>query len=175
MRFHSLICALEQGLQQQLGLLTALSAEQYRAPAKGCFKSSVGMHIRHSLDHFAAFFDGLAVGQIDYEGRKRDQEVEQLPEVAITLIEKCISLLDMLRERTDGPLKIREESESNTDAKVFVQSSIGRELQFLLGHTVHHNALIALIVDGQGIELPDDFGVAPSTQRYEAKSKQPSA
>jgi hypothetical protein len=172
MRFHSLICAIEKGLRQQLGLLSVLSAEQYSAPAQSYFKSSAGMHIRHNLDHFSAFFDGLAMGKIDYEGRERDEEVEQVPTVAMDLIEKCINLLDLLRKKeTDTSLNIREESESNTDAKVLLLSSVGRELQFLLGHTVHHNALIAMIVHSQGISLPAGFGVAPSTQRHAAKTE----
>jgi hypothetical protein len=41
----------------------------------------------------------------------------------------------------------------------------------LLGHTVHHNAIIAMIVDRHGLKLPQGFGVAPSTQRHQAKAE----
>jgi hypothetical protein len=42
-------------------------------------------------------------------------------------------------------------------------STVARELQFLLSHTVHHYALIALILRLQGFEPGEEFGVAPST------------
>jgi hypothetical protein len=39
-------------------------------------------------------------------------------------------------------------------------------LQFLCSHTVHHFALIKLLLDGTGVDLAPEFGVAPSTLAY---------
>ena len=168
MRFDSLIDAVQTALQQQLDILEALSADIYRAASSGPFNSSVGMHMRHNLDHFDAFFQGLPKGQIDYESRGRNTMIEELPEVASAALEKTVARLDTLHsQEVDGVLLVREESEAGTVERCWLTSSIGRELQFLLGHTVHHNALIAMIVHGHGIELPASFGVAPSTQRHE--------
>ena len=41
-----------------------------------------------------------------------------------------------------------------------------RELQFLLSHSVHHYAIIAMICGQHEIEVPEGFGVAPSTLKY---------
>jgi hypothetical protein len=41
-----------------------------------------------------------------------------------------------------------------------------RELQFLLSHTVHHYALMALILRLQGFNPAAEFGVAPSTLQH---------
>jgi len=49
----------------------------------------------------------------------------------------------------------------------FSRSTIQRELQFLSSHTVHHFAIVAMILKIQGFETPDTFGVAPSTLKYE--------
>jgi hypothetical protein len=49
------------------------------------------------------------------------------------------------------------------DSSVWAASSLARELQFTLSHTVHHYALIALILRLQGFAPPADFGVAPAT------------
>lgn len=175
MKLDALIYALEDLLDQERVLLGVLSREQYVAPAKGRFSSSVGMHIRHNLDHFAAFFDGLTSREIDYESRERNVDVEQVPAVAIGLIEQFIGRLNELRGASDAALNIREESDANPEGTAQLPSSIGRELQFLLGHTVHHHALIVLLLDGQGVELPAGFGIAPSTQRYHAKAAVASA
>jgi hypothetical protein len=49
-------------------------------------------------------------------------------------------------------------------------SSVGRELQYLVAHTVHHFALMAVALRTCGHRLPDEFGVAPSTLRHEESS-----
>ena len=46
-------------------------------------------------------------------------------------------------------------------------STIGRELQFLVSHSVHHFAMIRGISQRGGEELDGDFGMAPSTLRYQ--------
>ena len=50
-------------------------------------------------------------------------------------------------------------------------SSVERELQFLSSHTVHHYALIAVILRLNGVQPEEGFGVAPSTQRYWKESR----
>ena len=50
-------------------------------------------------------------------------------------------------------------------------SSIGREMQALASHTVHHFALIAMTLQALGFHLDRDFGMAPSTLRYQASRK----
>ncbi len=50
-------------------------------------------------------------------------------------------------------------------------SSITRELDFLLSHTIHHYAIIAVLCRLQNVEVEPDFGVAPSTLRYQSTSK----
>lgn len=45
-------------------------------------------------------------------------------------------------------------------------SSVGRELQFLVNHTVHHFAMIRGICQRAGNELDPDFGMALSTLRH---------
>ncbi len=171
MRFDSLIDAVKQSLEQELELLSVLPAERYSAPTTGFYRSSVGMHIRHNLDHFAAFFEGLPLARIDYESRERNTEIEELPESARAEINRYLEQLDALRSKEECALEVREESEAGATHRDWLPSSLGRELQFLLGHTVHHHALIAMIVHGHGIALPTGFGVAPSTQRHKQKLK----
>ncbi|NIP97468.1 MAG: hypothetical protein GWO24_30170, partial [Akkermansiaceae bacterium] len=50
---------------------------------------------------------------------------------------------------------------------------LGRELQFLVSHTVHHFAMIGGICRALGVALEDDFGVAPSTIRHRVQLESP--
>jgi hypothetical protein len=54
--------------------------------------------------------------------------------------------------------------------RVLSASTALRELQFLVSHTVHHYAVIALILRARGLEPGPDFGVAPSTLKYEQET-----
>jgi hypothetical protein len=67
----------------------------------------------------------------------------------------------------DTPIQIKNDDGGHRDAaSVFSPSTIGRELQFLASHTVHHFAIMAMILRLQDIHPPADFGIAPSTLRF---------
>lgn len=171
MQNHSILTALIEVLEQERSLLSQLDPAVYTAPGTGAFRSSIGAHIRHNLDHFTSFFVGLPEGRIDYEKRRRDDGIARSPEHALADIDQHIAALEALMQ--DAPerfLQVREESEPVAEGGPrWLDSSVGRELQFLLGHTVHHHAIIALLVAQQGMDLPASFGVAPSTQRHERR------
>jgi uncharacterized damage-inducible protein DinB len=42
-------------------------------------------------------------------------------------------------------------------------TSAERELAFVVSHTIHHNALVRVMVKLLGANVPADFGYAPST------------
>ena len=50
------------------------------------------------------------------------------------------------------------------------ESNVKRELQYLQAHTIHHYAIISMIMRVQGIETDREFGVAPSTLSYRQTS-----
>jgi uncharacterized damage-inducible protein DinB len=49
-----------------------------------------------------------------------------------------------------------------------VRTTLARELAFVVQHTVHHCALIAVLLEWQGYRVPYGFGLAASTQRARA-------
>jgi hypothetical protein len=44
-----------------------------------------------------------------------------------------------------------------------VRSTLARELRALASHTIHHYALVAVVLRLRGVAVPAHFGVAPST------------
>jgi hypothetical protein len=60
---------------------------------------------------------------------------------------------------------------SETGAALWHRSSLGRELEFVLSHTVHHHALIAEKLAANGDNAVRDFGVAPSTLEFWNRSR----
>jgi uncharacterized damage-inducible protein DinB len=131
---------------------------------------SIGAHFRHVLDHYFAFFHGLEEGRIDYDRRDRDPEIETDLHTARAAAEQVEAALRTLPAATiQAPILINVAVATEAHGETLWEpSTVQRELAFLLSHTVHHYALISLHARCYGVELGEDFGVAPSTLEYRA-------
>jgi uncharacterized damage-inducible protein DinB len=132
------------------------------------YPSGIGSHLRHCIDHYRCFINGVEDNKIDYDGRKRDPRLETDSAYAARELSDICHELERL-PATDQAVQSKMDCGS-VDQCPFSDSTIKRELQFLISHTVHHYALIAMILRHQGIALPPQFGIAPSTIKYEQNS-----
>jgi hypothetical protein len=153
-------------LRQALALLDQMDDETFSASPSGLAPHRVGSHLRHVLEFYQCFLDGLETSRIDYDARKRDESIERRRQSATTSIRSIISLLEEVSSfEGDWKLAVRME---NADEDVYLISSVGRELQALSSHTIHHFALIAITLRLHGFDVDQDFGMSPSTLRYQA-------
>jgi uncharacterized damage-inducible protein DinB len=129
------------------------------------FQSGVGMHIRHLLDFYKAFL-AMRDGTIDYDRRERSLALETDREAALEAIRSVGKALRGVDDIDRRVLSKNDDGGRRDPQTAFNHSSIGRELQFLASHTVHHYAIIAMILAFQGFTPPKDFGVAASTLSY---------
>jgi len=166
---------MQRAIHENIGLLQScdvllgtLPPGEYARATDVCFNGAIGEHVRHLLDHYLGFFDGLENdGRIDYEARRRDARIERDLEFARTLLREVIGRLTRL-EGTDLGVRIQVRIEVAGGDPVWADSCPARELCFLVNHTVHHCALIGVICRANGVGVPADFGVAPSTLRHRA-------
>ncbi|MEZ5314210.1 MAG: DinB family protein [Thermoanaerobaculia bacterium] len=127
---------------------------------------TAGPHLRHVLDHYSSFLSGLPEFRIDYDARERDPRLETSIAFAVDRLREISGGLVLLdQELLEMPIEVRLES-GGPEEEQWSRSTVRRELQFLLSHTVHHFALIALVLERHGVEVPEDFGVAPSTLKH---------
>jgi hypothetical protein len=94
--------------------------------------------------------------------------LEVSPEAAILRIQSLISQLENDRALL-GDCVVWVRAEGGAHAALndgYLISSVGRELQMLSSHAVHHFALIGFILGLLGVTLPPNFGVAPSTLHH---------
>ena len=131
---------------------------------------SIGAHFRHVLDHYFAFFNGLQEGRIDYDRRDRDPEIEADLHAARAAADRIEAALRALLPATiQAPILVNVAVATEAHGEpLWEHSTVQRELAFLLSHTVHHYALISLHARRYGVELGEEFGVAPSTLEYRA-------
>jgi uncharacterized damage-inducible protein DinB len=162
---NSLLAANRSCLEQGIELLEGLPPQLYNQHCGEVFNSSIGGHFRHNLDHYQALFSGLGAGAVDYDARERDPGLETEPGQAIQVMRDLITGLKELESADlDTVFQIRMDDGGDTS---WSTTSLRRELQFLLSHTIHHYALIVTIATRFGVAtFPDKFGVAPSTIHY---------
>lgn len=152
-------------LTQAVDLLERLPDQLFTNNAEAWFDSGVGRHMRHIMDFYATFFDGLPAGTIDYDARKRRPELESNRTAATSKLREIMAELETI----DNPERVvmsKTDGHQRDPAAAFSPSTVGRELQFLASHTVHHFAMVAMILDRQGFKTPETFGIAPSTLAY---------
>jgi hypothetical protein len=158
-------------LRQLRGLLHQTSPEQYVMKPVGVVNSSIAGHVRHCLDHVATLLAGAITGTMDYDDRQRGTDVERSRLTAIGVIDQQIHGLDYVRAcPLDQPISL-EVLMSATGRATTVETTLGRELAFVLSHTIHHNALVAVIAGLLDIPVPDRFGYAPSTLAHMDKRR----
>ncbi len=149
-------------LEQGEALIGRLPLAAFAGPHK-----PVGPHFRHVLEHYSRFLAGLDAHRIDYDARAREARLEVEPEAARARIRELIAGLARLDGADIGAAaEVRLECGQGDEAEQWSRSTLRRELQFLLSHTVHHYALIGLLLERHGIDPGADFGVAPSTLEH---------
>jgi len=135
-------------------------------------RAGVGAHLRHCLDFVRALVRGLPEGRIDYDARERDVAIENDPGVALAeirtlerrILELAASEGELSPERV---LLVRMDvSPDASEAQGWVSSTVGREFNIVMSHTIHHYALIAMTLRHFGEDPGPEFGVAPATLAY---------
>lgn len=157
-------------LRQALKLLERLDDATYGTAPAGLAPHRAGAHLRHIIEFYQCFLDGLDSSHIDYDARRRDETIEHSRAVAAAAIRSIIQSLEMRADvRQERIVWVRmEDAEAARVRDSFMESSICRELQVLSSHTVHHFALIAVTLRAHGIPMDPEFGMAPSTLRHMA-------
>jgi uncharacterized damage-inducible protein DinB len=153
-------------LRQIAGVVRGLSDSQFVHKPVGVIQSSVGAHIRHCLDHVSALLASLNTGSLNYDERIRGTEIETSRFAAFVHIDRLIrDTGHITAEDLDRPVAVSVLLCSGVPA-IEVQSTIGRELAFVINHTIHHNALLDAMVRTLGVRPPQRFGYAPATIQF---------
>ncbi len=154
-------------LDQTADLSRKVEKTEWTAPCDRFRDSTLGQHVRHCLEHFEALLGTTPEGDVDYDLRRRDPSIETSPRAAFDRSEELGKRLAEMGRNFGLSSPVRVRTSCSCDGEVSAQmSSFGRELQFLVSHTVHHFAIIAAICHGHGIALPENFGIAPSTLKH---------
>ena len=126
----------------------------------------VGPQLRHCLDHFLCLLRGADSGVVDYDARERDRRLEEDPHYFLTIMDSVVRQL-----RSMDPAVLRRTLTLHQELAPGgqcgqVDTNMERELAFLSSHTIHHIAIMSLLAEARGVEVPPGLGVAFSTATF---------
>ncbi len=157
-------------LDQGEDLLRQLTPDAYTYRLAAVFGASIGGHYRHCLDHFVSWIRSLEGEELNYDRRDRDPRIETDPSEASRATCEVRSRLGRLSS-SDLQRRVRtrcQVSYGSGNAPV-TESTLERELVYVIAHAIHHYALISVMAKLQDLALPSTFGVAPSTVRHQGQ------
>lgn len=151
------------------GLLESLNDEQYVQSPEIFSGASVGKHYRHIIEFFQCVALAGATDTICYDNRARDTRIENSRELALHLLAGLKQDLSELNH--EHPLTLIGDlgTTDDTHAGSYIGTTLFREFHYAVEHAIHHMAIIKMGVKQcfPDVAVPADFGVAPSTLRYQ--------
>src|SRR5215469_9320748 len=141
-----LIEAANDVLLQGLALLFEIGDSTFSRTAGAPFHASIGGHYRHVLEHFRSLIQGLRTSEINYDARERNVRLQS--EVDYASVATCDTLRAL--KHYDGRIlqsecKVINSVGYSASEPLEMNSNIGRELAYCIGHAIHHYAIIRLI------------------------------
>ena len=157
-------------LQSLLRFLEQVDQPTYSKPLDVFNGSSLGGHTRHIIEFYHCLIKNYNQGIINYDLRERDKNIENDPELAAVAVQNIIT--ELAKINLDDKVELHMSYDPSTSSIDTVISNVKREVVYNLEHTIHHMALIKIGVKvaAPQIELEHEFGVAPSTIKFQQDS-----
>jgi hypothetical protein len=157
-------------LTQLSDLTSELRENDFSKPSGTLNGSTLGQHLRHTLEFFICMEDGYNKGIINYDKRAHDKLIETDKVIALEVIDRIKAFVKNLED--NKPLSLEVGYDLERDEFLTVETNVIRELVYNIEHAVHHMAIMKIGIKDIApyVKLPHDFGVAASTVRYKNQS-----
>ncbi len=156
-------------LYQLTDLVDQIRESDFVKPAETLSHSTIGQHLRHTLEFFMCFEHGFDKGLINYDKRAHDKLIESDKYLALATIER---ISDFVNNVSDKSLKLEVGYDLQKESFITIDTTATRELVYNIEHAVHHMAIMKIGIKeiAPYIHLAPDFGIAASTIRYKENS-----
>jgi uncharacterized damage-inducible protein DinB len=153
-------------LNQLSEAVNQITEEDFRKPSVALSGSTVGQHLRHTLEFFICLEQGNELGIVNYDKRIHNKAMENDKHIALHTIGQIQDFVTA--NQRDKALKLEVGYEPDSEECVTVETNYLRELTYNIEHAVHHMAIMKIGIREVAtyVKLPADFGVAVSTIRY---------
>ncbi|MFZ1807013.1 MAG: hypothetical protein WAU36_07330 [Cyclobacteriaceae bacterium] len=157
-------------LSQLASVVEQIEEKDFSLPCPSLGNSSVGQHLRHTLEFFLCLESGCNDGVVNYDKRSHDKIMESDKFITLSTINRIKDFISSKVEDFTFTLEVGYELDSEESVKM--QTNYFRELTYNIEHAVHHMAIMKIGIReiAPYISLPPDFGIAASTLRYKESS-----
>src|SRR5688572_8373855 len=152
-------------LEQLTDIIHQIDETDFAKPSESLSRSTIGQHLRHTVEFFICFQHGYEQGLINYDKRGHDKLIETDKFIALAAIEQVLTFVTNLEERV---LRLEVGYDLQQENFVTVETNATRELVYNIEHAVHHMAIMKIGIREVApyVNLPADFGIAASTRRH---------
>ncbi|MBL7861239.1 MAG: hypothetical protein JNJ65_08755 [Cyclobacteriaceae bacterium] len=153
-------------LAQLSDVVSQISEEDFRKPSAALSQSTVGQHLRHTLEFFICLEQGYELGVVNYDKRIHNKAMENDKHIALHTIRQIQEFVGM--NQADKSLKLDVGYQPDSEECVSIDTNYLRELTYNIEHAVHHMAIMKIGIRevASYVKLSPDFGIAVSTLRY---------
>ncbi len=153
-------------LAQLSDVVSQISEEDFRKPSAALSQSTVGQHLRHTLEFFICLEQGYELGVVNYDKRIHNKAMENDKHIALHTIRQIQEFVGC--NQADKSLKLEVGYQPDSEECVSIDTNYLRELTYNVEHAVHHMAIMKIGIRevASYVKLSPDFGIAVSTLRY---------
>lgn len=154
-------------LSQLTHLVNQISDQDFTKPVDSLGQSTIGQHLRHTLEFFICLEQGAEAGLINYDKRAHDKVIENDKFVALSVLSRIQEFITS--QPANKILKLEAGYDLHKEEFVTIETNFLRELVYNIEHAVHHMAIMKIGIREVApyVSLPGDFGIAVSTIRYQ--------
>ncbi|AYB30537.1 DinB family protein [Chryseolinea soli] len=152
-------------LAQLTELVNQIHEPDFTKPAETLSRSTIGQHLRHTLEFFICFENGFQQGLVNYDKRAHDKRMESDKFIALSTIDRIRDFVFRLEEKA---MRLEVGYDLEREDFITIETTAMRELVYNIEHAVHHMAIMKIGIHeiAPYVNLAPDFGVAASTLRY---------
>ena len=100
---------------------------------------------------------------VRHDRRHRRTAIETSRAAAVAAItDLTTELLHLETASLDADVYVETQIDPSGSMSI-TRSSVGREVAFIVSHTIHHNAIVGQIMQARGLAVTPRFGLAPAT------------
>jgi uncharacterized damage-inducible protein DinB len=153
-------------LDQLTEVVQQMDEKDFCKPSETLSNSTVGQHLRHTIEFFICLEQGFNKGLVNYDKREHDKLIESDKFLALAAMERIKEFVS--HQNSDQVLHLEVGYERDSEACLTISTNYLRELTYNIEHAVHHMAIMKIGIREVAayVKLPADFGIAASTIRY---------
>lgn len=153
-------------LSQLSDVIHQMDERDFCKPSDTLSKSTIGQHLRHTVEFFICLEQGFERGVVNYDKRQHDKLIESDKFIALAAIDRIREFVST--QHADHTLLLEVGYDRNSESCQTIATNYQRELTYNIEHAVHHMAIMKIGIREVApyVKLPADFGIAVSTIRY---------